>query len=172
MSEQYVQTQEAIRARLANIKASYEATLATREMAAPPAAELIWVLTGEELQGEAYLDGEFHVHGPGDLGDTKEPSIAIDGYDAVNQQALEDSVAPLQALLEALPETTERGFRYVKIPYQDYPSEPMRELTVQESSLATEHRLWVGPGEGKYRMHLSEDVARKLRDTLTAWLEA
>ena len=84
----------------------------------------------------------------------------------------EDSTARLQRLLEALPETTPRGFCYVKIPYQDYPSEPVRELTVQESSLATENRLWVGPAGGEYRMHLNEDVVRQLRDALTAWLEA
>lgn len=77
----------------------------------------------------------------------------------------------LQALLEALPETTPRGFRYVTIPYQNYSGESMRELTVQESSLATEHRLWIGPADGD-RMHLTEDVVRQLRDALTAWLEA
>ena len=61
-----------------------------------------------------------------------------------------------------------RGFRY--IPFRDYASEPEKTLSVQESSLATERKLWVGDSEGA-RMHLSEDVVRQLRDVLTAWLD-
>jgi hypothetical protein len=56
-----MQSEAAIRARLTNVRAYYEATWATRELAAPTASELIWVLTGEEAQGEAYLDGDYMV---------------------------------------------------------------------------------------------------------------
>lgn len=48
-----------IRSRLSSVRAYYDATWATRELAAPSAAELIWVLTGEEAWGEAYLDREY-----------------------------------------------------------------------------------------------------------------
>ncbi len=87
-------------------------------------------------------------------------------------------------LLEALPETSERGFRYTEIPFRDYRNSPERKLSVQESSLATERKLWVGVdtvyvdllGNGGHtlmeRAHLDEEAVRKLRDTLTAWLEA
>lgn len=93
-------------------------------------------------------------------------------------------VEPLVNLLQALPQTTPRGFRYTEIPFRDYRSSPERHLSIQESSLATEHRLWVGfdtlhvdlNGDGTEtlmeRGHLDESTVRKLRDTLTAWLEA
>ena len=54
-----MQTEEQIRKRLDNMRRYYDATWASRDLAAPSAAELIWVLTGEELQGEAYLDREY-----------------------------------------------------------------------------------------------------------------
>lgn len=69
-----------------------------------------------------------------------------------------------------LDKITPRGFRYTEIPYSDYGDEPEKILSVQESSLATERKLWVGDSEGA-RMHLSEDVVRQLRDALTSWLD-
>lgn len=85
---------------------------------------------------------------------------------------------------EALPETTPRGFRYTEIPFRDYRGTPERNLSVQESSSASEPKLWVGfdtvhvdlNGDGTQtlmeRGHLDEETVRKLRDALTAWLEA
>lgn len=54
-----MQSEKQIRDRLENVRAYYDATWATRELAAPTAAELIWTLTGEEGWGEAYLDREY-----------------------------------------------------------------------------------------------------------------
>lgn len=51
-----IRNEAQVRSRLENIRAYYDATWASRELAAPSAAELIWVLTGEEGWGEAYLD--------------------------------------------------------------------------------------------------------------------
>ena len=59
-----MRTEEQIRSRLKNVRAYYEATWASRELAAPSAAELIWVLTGEEAMGEAYLDSEYDLPAP------------------------------------------------------------------------------------------------------------
>ena len=53
------QTEQAIRARLSNVRAYFDATWATRELAEPTASELIWVLTGEEGMGGMYLDREY-----------------------------------------------------------------------------------------------------------------
>jgi len=56
-----LRTEEQIRARLSNIRQYYDATWASRELAAPSASELIWVLTGEEAWGEAYLEREYEL---------------------------------------------------------------------------------------------------------------
>ena len=64
---------------------------------------------------------------------------------------------------------TDRGFAWASIPYAPYEGDPVDALTVQESSLATEHRLWVGP-RNDVRLHLNEEHARWLRDRLTEWL--
>lgn len=66
-------------------------------------------------------------------------------------------------------EQTERGFAIWRIPNADYTGEPERIVTVQESSLATEFRVWVGYSD-EQRMHLTADAARQVRDALTAWL--
>lgn len=83
---------------------------------------------------------------------------------------------------EAIPETAPRGFRRLEVPFHDYRGSGERIFTVQESSLATERRLWVGPtdayadlnGDGALtlmeRAHLDEDTVRKVRDAMTAWL--
>ena len=101
-----------------------------------------------------------------------------------NEREQPDEENKLIRLLEALPETTERGFRYTEIPFRDYQGSPERHLSIQESSLATEARLWVGfdtvmvdlnGGDDPKileRGHLDEATVRKLRDTLTAWLDA
>lgn len=101
-----------------------------------------------------------------------------------NEREQPDEENKLIRLLEALPETTERGFRYTEIPFRDYQGSPERHLSIQESSLATEARLWVGfdtvmvdlnGGDDPKileRGHLDEATVRKLRDTLTTWLDA
>lgn len=66
-------------------------------------------------------------------------------------------------------EHTERGFAVyarVKIGGDGYDS--IVDFTVQESSLATERRVWVGKGEN--RGHLTEQQARAVRDALTEFL--
>lgn len=76
---------------------------------------------------------------------------------------------------------TERGFGYTTFEFSDYPDTPPRQFTVQESSLVEPH-LWVGPtevyvdlGSGQpelmTRAHMDVEAVRKLRDTLSAWLE-
>jgi len=79
---------------------------------------------------------------------------------------------------------TPRGFAYTEIPFQDYRGSTPRNIIVQQSSLATEDKLWVGvdklyadlKGNGEFtlmeRAHLGESEVRALRDTLTEWLEA
>lgn len=77
---------------------------------------------------------------------------------------------------------TPRGFAKVTIPFRDYSHTPERGMEVQESSIASARKLWIGPDElyvtltpGQpptlmNRAHLSEDQVRELRDALTAWL--
>lgn len=59
-----MQTEAQIRKRLSNIREYHDATWASREMAEPAAAELIWVLIGEELHGGVYLDREYEPPSP------------------------------------------------------------------------------------------------------------
>jgi hypothetical protein len=65
-------------------------------------------------------------------------------------------------------EFTERGFAYTAFEYQDYRSTPKRTFSIQESSLATERKVWIGADDE--RAHLNEAEARIVRDALTAWL--
>lgn len=64
---------------------------------------------------------------------------------------------------------TDRGFLVASTPYAPYQGDPVDALTVQESSLATENRLWVGPRNGE-RLHLNVETATWLRDRITEWL--
>lgn len=64
---------------------------------------------------------------------------------------------------------TDRGFGYWLIENRDYAGDPPYRVSIQESSLATERKLWLGR-EGAGRMHLSEQAAREVRDALDAWL--
>jgi len=105
--------------------------------------------------------------------------LVSEGADLIIARSLwrEDAEAILKAmsiptLEEALPMVSDRGFRYVEIPFRDYEGDPQRTFSIQESSLATERRLWVGIGDRQGRGHLSEDVVRKIRDALSAWLAA
>lgn len=78
---------------------------------------------------------------------------------------------------------TERDYLYTEIPFRDYHGTPERHLSIQDSSVANERKLWVGfdtvhvdlqGNGGKHIMtrgHLDEDTVRTLRDTLTEWLE-
>lgn len=64
---------------------------------------------------------------------------------------------------------TPRGFAIWRIPNADYRGEPVREITVQKSSLV-EPRVWVGYSDAD-RMHLTVAAAKEVRDALTAWLQ-
>lgn len=66
-------------------------------------------------------------------------------------------------------EQTPRGFALWRIPNADYTGQPVRTITVQESSIATEFRVWLGYDD-EQRMHLSAEAARDVRNALTAWL--
>lgn len=68
----------------------------------------------------------------------------------------------------AMDKTTERGFRYTEFTYRDYQGEPVRRFSIQESSLATEHKVWVGADAE--RAHLGIDEARIVRDALSEWI--
>lgn len=79
---------------------------------------------------------------------------------------------------------TPRGFFYVEIPFQDYRHSTERRLSIQESSLASEDKLWVGvdtvyadlSGDGELtlmeRSHLGVPEVTALRDALNEWLES
>jgi hypothetical protein len=61
-----MQPEQAVRRRLSNVREYYDATWASRELAEPTASELIWMLTGEEARGGAYLDREYEPPAPVD----------------------------------------------------------------------------------------------------------
>ena len=64
---------------------------------------------------------------------------------------------------------TPRGFAIdADFTQQDYQGSPERAFTVQESSLATERKVWIGSGSD--RAHLNEAEARMVRDALTEFL--
>jgi hypothetical protein len=71
---------------------------------------------------------------------------------------------------------TNRGFEITEIEVADYPGEQPRTLQVQESSLASERKVWLGqadgPGHGEpgRRFHLNEDEARQVRNALARFL--
>lgn len=66
-------------------------------------------------------------------------------------------------------EHTERGFAvYARVQIGGDGYDLIVDFTVQESSLATERRVWVGKGE--HRGHLTEQQARAVRDALTEFL--
>lgn len=65
---------------------------------------------------------------------------------------------------------TPRGFGVWEIPNRDYRGQPEYTVTVQESSLASERKVWLGREGTLGRMHLTEDAARAVRDALTEWL--
>lgn len=66
-------------------------------------------------------------------------------------------------------EYTERGFAvFARVEIGGDGYDPIIDFTVQESSLATERRVWVGKGE--HRGHLTEQQARAVRDALSEFL--
>lgn len=85
-----------------------------------------------------------------------------------------------EAQSQALPKATERGFRMLKLSYRDYRGCHPRTFSVQESSLATERKLWVGPDQSEIvdsggpfsasRAHLGIAEVKQVRDALTEWL--
>lgn len=64
--------------------------------------------------------------------------------------------------------TTGRGFGLTEFEFRDYGSTPIREFSVQRSSLATEHKVWVGVEPD--RAHLNVEEATRVRDALNAFL--
>lgn len=77
---------------------------------------------------------------------------------------------------------TERGFALAELPFSDYKDLGTRTLQVQQSSLATEDKLWVGPNTTEVlfpddslhimeRMHLGVEEVRWLHARLGEWLE-
>lgn len=76
-----------------------------------------------------------------------------------------------------------RGFHLAELPFTDYVGNVPRTMQVQESSLASEDKLWVGPDTTlvtptgpsdayiSERMHLGVDEVRWLRDRLSEWLD-
>lgn len=65
---------------------------------------------------------------------------------------------------------TARGFgMYADFQYSDYRGEPVRKFTVQESSLATERRVWIGADTE--RAHVTVEEAIIIRDALTEFIE-
>lgn len=64
---------------------------------------------------------------------------------------------------------TARGFAmYTEFMFKPYESQPEQEFTVQESSLASEQKVWIGVGSD--RAHLNVEEARRVRDALTEFL--
>lgn len=69
------------------------------------------------------------------------------------------------------PYRTPRGFSmYADFVYRDYQSSDESNFTVQESSLASEAKVWVGVEGSSGRAHLGVDEARAVRDALSAFL--
>lgn len=64
--------------------------------------------------------------------------------------------------------TTPRGFGFTEILVADYQGQPPRPFTIQQSSLATECKVWIGT-DG-HRAHMSIDEAARVRDALNAFL--
>lgn len=107
-----------------------------------------------------------------------DPTVAI--TTSTLREMIESAVIADRA--DRLPERTERGFARMEFEFSDYRGTRPRTFSVQESSLATEHKVWVGPdtlliGEGtgafeSTRAHLNVDEARQVRDALSAWIES
>lgn len=69
------------------------------------------------------------------------------------------------------PYRTERGFgMFADFVYRDYQDADESRFTVQESSLATEVKVWVGVAGSSGRAHLGVDEPRAVRDALSAFL--
>lgn len=63
---------------------------------------------------------------------------------------------------------TPRGFAvYAEFEHRDYRGDAPVTVTVQESSLASERKVWLGT---EARLHLNEEEARIIRDALTEFL--
>lgn len=87
-------------------------------------------------------------------------------------QGQPDAVTYVLVHEQPLPEeqVTPRGFSmYAEFRYSPYRGEPEEIVTVQESSLATERRVWVGTTD---RMHLTEKDAAIVRDALHRFIRA
>lgn len=99
-----------------------------------------------------------HHHGP--VGPSGEPQVFDHGKPEGGVWWMDETVTE---------GVTNRGFRLWEFPNADYAGQDSYTVTVQESSLASQRKVWVGPRRGD-RMHLGVLEARMLRDALTQWL--
>lgn len=63
---------------------------------------------------------------------------------------------------------TDRRFGLTEFVFRDYRSTPFRTFSVQRSSIATEHKVWIGVESD--RAHLNVDEATRVRDALNAFI--
>ncbi len=103
--------------------------------------------------------------------DTSDRGVSEEHY----RDALERATAILPTLMPGVvaeePEwerKTDRGFGLTEILVSDYQGQPPRPFTVQQSSLATECKVWIGVGDT--RAHMSIGEATRVRDALNAFL--
>lgn len=139
-------------------------------------------MKADKLPDPRYKPGDkVHLSGPGVLQTTifqiaKAPTFedgswfyVLWGFPQVRYR--ERVLFPVQESKQApkvMTEQTPRGFAYVEFQYRDYRGEPERRFSIQESSLATEHKVWVGADD--QRAHLGIKEARIVRDALSEWL--
>lgn len=64
--------------------------------------------------------------------------------------------------------TTQRGFGFTEIMVADYAGQAEVPFTIQQSSLATECKVWIGKGDARAHMNVAE--ATRVRDALNAFL--
>jgi hypothetical protein len=92
-------------------------------------------------------------------------------YDVIDEDrwSLVRIERPVPAIEQAAFESsTPRGFGITEFHYRDYDDGGQQRFSVQASSLATERKVWIGPGNE--RAHLNEAEACRVRDALNAFL--
>ena len=100
-----------------------------------------------------------------DVGDDQTYVRGQDVMDVLSQYGVLNNLPPDSHEFE---DVTNRGFGITEFYYRDYDNTGEQHFSVQESSLATERKVWIGPGDE--RAHLNEDEARRVRDALSAFL--
>lgn len=118
----------------------------------------------DELR-EAWLSAEF---------EERDSTTSDDDLRAEFDRALAAHDAEVRAgVVAEEPEwegVTGRGFGFTEILVADYEGQPPRPFTVQQSSLATECKVWIGSGDT--RVHMNIEEASRVRDALNAFLAA